>query len=108
MQHTAHPGADTTCRTGNGRQLFGREFALLHSDRMRPHGVVNLSNLAQCHTVGSKKMYIYRIPYPNLQTDYFWILITPTATDRRSRSGSFKRAFSAAAFVLNGFDNGVN
>ena len=33
---------------------------------------------------------------------------TPTPTCRRSRSGSFKRAFSAAAFVLNGFDSGVS
>ena len=39
---------------------------------------------------------------------YFLIRITPTATDRRSRSESFRRAFSACAFVLNGFDNGVN
>ena len=28
-------------------------------------------------------------------TDYFSIRITPTATSRRSRSGSFNRAFSA-------------
>jgi hypothetical protein len=40
--------------------------------------------------------------------DYFFIRITPNATVRLSRSGSFKRAFSAAAFVLKGFDNGVN
>jgi len=44
-------------------------------------------------------------PSPN---DYFSILITPTPIAPRSRSGSFKRAFSAATFVLNGFDNGVN
>jgi len=42
------------------------------------------------------------------RSDYFSVRITPTATDRRSRSGSFRRAFSADAFVLNGFDNGVN
>jgi hypothetical protein len=39
---------------------------------------------------------------------YFLIRITPTATFRCSCSGSFKRAFSAAAFVLNGFDSGVS
>ncbi len=41
-------------------------------------------------------------------TDYFLIRITPTATDLRSRSGIFKRAFTASALVLNGLDNGVN
>jgi hypothetical protein len=42
------------------------------------------------------------------QIDQSLTRITPTATPRRSRSGSFKRAFSASAFVLNGFDNGVS
>jgi hypothetical protein len=41
-------------------------------------------------------------------TVYFSIRITPTPIVPRSRSGYFSRAFSAAAFVLNGFDNGVN
>src|SRR5579859_658882 len=44
----------------------------------------------------------------NPATVYLFKRITPTATDRRSRSGSFKRAFSAAAFDLNGFESGVN
>ena len=54
MQHTALPGADTTCGTGNGRQLFGREFALLHSGRMRQHAVANLYNFAHRRIVGNK------------------------------------------------------
>jgi hypothetical protein len=37
-----------------------------------------------------------------------FVRITPTPTDRCSLSGNFKRAFSAAAFVLKGFDIGVN
>jgi len=32
----------------------------------------------------------------------------PTPISRRSRSGYFDRALSAATFVLNGLDNGVN
>jgi hypothetical protein len=40
--------------------------------------------------------------------DHFLIRTTPTPTVPRFRSGSFKRWFSAAAFVLNGFDSGVN
>src|SRR5580704_1335830 len=44
----------------------------------------------------------------SIESDYLLLRITPTATPRRSRSGSFNRAFSAAAFVLNGFDKGVN
>jgi hypothetical protein len=34
--------------------------------------------------------------------------ITPSPIVLRSRSGYFKRAFSASCFVLNGFDRGVN
>ena len=53
------------------------------------------------------------LPLRASHPDYFSIRITPTATDRRSRSGSFKRAHSACSPVLNGFeplygfDNGV-
>jgi len=36
--------------------------------------------------------------------DYDFFRTTPTPIFPRSRSGYFKRAFSAAAFVLNGFD----
>jgi hypothetical protein len=32
MQHATLPGSDATCRAGNGGQLLGREFSLLHSD----------------------------------------------------------------------------
>src|ERR1700686_1790781 len=39
---------------------------------------------------------------------YFVSRITPIPTFLRSRSVYFSRAFSAASFVLNGFDNGVN
>jgi hypothetical protein len=39
---------------------------------------------------------------------YFFIRITPTPIVLRSHSEYFKRAFSAAAFVLNGLDSGVN
>jgi len=41
-------------------------------------------------------------------TDYFSTLITPTPIVPRSRCGSFKRAFSACALVLNGLESGVN
>jgi hypothetical protein len=40
--------------------------------------------------------------------DHLLIRITPTPIVPRSRSGSFKRAHSASAFVLNGFESGVN
>jgi hypothetical protein len=40
--------------------------------------------------------------------NYLFNRITPTPIVPRSRSGSFKRAFSACAFVLNGLGNGVN
>ncbi len=42
MQHTALPGRNTTSRTRDGGYLFGREFALLHFERMQLHSVANL------------------------------------------------------------------
>jgi hypothetical protein len=48
MQHTSLPDRDTTGRTRHGGYLFGREFALLHFDRLRLHGFANLYNFAQC------------------------------------------------------------
>jgi hypothetical protein len=42
MQYTGLPSRDTTCRTWDGRYLLGREFALLHSDRMPLHSTANL------------------------------------------------------------------
>jgi len=45
MQHTTLSAGDTTCRTGNGGYLFGREFALFHSGRMRHHASVRRSLL---------------------------------------------------------------
>jgi hypothetical protein len=44
----------------------------------------------------------------NPLTVYFFNRITPTPTERRSRSGSFKRAWTAAAQVLKGLDDGLN
>jgi hypothetical protein len=58
----------------------------------------HFANNAPTRTISSEK------PHRN----YLFSRITPTATDLRSRSGSFRRASSAAAFVLNGFDRGVN
>jgi len=46
MQHTTLFGSDATGRTGDGGYLFGREFALLHFDRLRLHAVANLYNFA--------------------------------------------------------------
>jgi hypothetical protein len=46
MQHTSLPGRDPTCRTGDGGYLFGREFALLHSQRMCLHLAANLYRFA--------------------------------------------------------------
>lgn len=48
MQHTTLPDSDTADRAGDGGYLFGREFALLHSDRMRSHPVANLFNFEHC------------------------------------------------------------
>jgi len=42
MQHAAFLGRDTTRRTRDGEHLFGREFAFLHSDRMRLSPAANL------------------------------------------------------------------
>ncbi len=46
MQHTTLFASDATGRTGDGGYLFGREFALLHFDRLRLHAVANLYNFA--------------------------------------------------------------
>jgi hypothetical protein len=35
MQHASLPDRDTTGRTRHGGYLFGREFVLLHFDRLR-------------------------------------------------------------------------
>jgi len=43
---------------------------------------------------------------PNLR--YCFVRITPTPIVLRSRSGYFRRAFSACCFVLKAFDSGVN
>jgi len=48
MQHTALPGRDTTSRTGDGGDLFGREFALLHQERMQQNAVANLYKSGHC------------------------------------------------------------
>jgi len=39
--------------------------------------------------------------------DYDFLRMTPIPILLRSRSGNFRRAFSACALVLNGFDNGM-
>ena len=48
MQLTTLPGGGTTRRTGDGAYLFGREFSLLHVDRMQLHAVANLYNFGHC------------------------------------------------------------
>jgi hypothetical protein len=48
MQHTILPGSGPTCRTGDRGYLFGREFALLHSQRMHIHPVASLYIFAHC------------------------------------------------------------
>jgi hypothetical protein len=48
MQHTTLPDSDATGRTGDGGCLFGREFALFHSDRLRQHAATNLCKFAHC------------------------------------------------------------
>jgi hypothetical protein len=48
MQLTTLPGGGTTRRTGDGGYLFGREFPLLHVDRMQLHASANLYNFGQC------------------------------------------------------------
>ena len=45
MQLTTLSGGGTTRRTGDGGYLFGREFPLLHLDRMQLHASANLYNL---------------------------------------------------------------
>jgi hypothetical protein len=45
---------------------------------------------------------------PERQPSQELFRITPIPMALRSRSGYFKRAFSARSFVLNGFDSGVN
>jgi hypothetical protein len=52
MQHTALPGTDTTSRTGDGGYLFGREFALLHWERMQQNSVANLYKSGQLPGLG--------------------------------------------------------
>ncbi len=47
MQFTALPGGGTTRGTRDRGCLFGPEFALLHSRRMRLQPVANLSNSGQ-------------------------------------------------------------
>jgi hypothetical protein len=47
MQLTALPGRGTTRGTRDQGYLFGREFALLHSRRMRLQPVANLFNSGQ-------------------------------------------------------------
>src|SRR5712692_4802956 len=44
MQHTNLPDSDTTCRTGDGGYLFGREFFPFHSESMRQHRPAKLPN----------------------------------------------------------------
>jgi hypothetical protein len=48
MQFTTLPSRGATCRAGDGRHLFQRELALLHSKKMLFQAVTNLSNFAQC------------------------------------------------------------
>jgi hypothetical protein len=48
MQLTTLPDGGTTRRTGDGGYLFGREFPLLHVDRMQLHASTNLCNFGQC------------------------------------------------------------
>ena len=47
MQHTRHPDSDAAGRTGDGGYLLEREFALLHSHRIRLWPVANLFNFGQ-------------------------------------------------------------
>jgi hypothetical protein len=42
MQHTTLSDRDTTGRTRQGGDLFGRESVLFHFDRLRLHAVGNL------------------------------------------------------------------
>jgi hypothetical protein len=44
MQIATLPGGGTTRRTGDGGYFFGREFSLLHVDRMQLQAVANLYN----------------------------------------------------------------
>jgi len=44
MQHTTLSGSDTTGRTGDGGDLFGREFVLFHPDRLQLPTARNLYN----------------------------------------------------------------
>lgn len=44
MQHTTLPDGGATCRTGDGGYLFGREFFLFHTERMRQHRAAKLPN----------------------------------------------------------------
>jgi hypothetical protein len=74
-----------------------KKLPLLHSTKLHWRLALQLLDTLQNLAAGQDCL-----------ADYFLVRITPTATDRRSRSGSFNRAFSAASFVLNGFDNGVN
>jgi hypothetical protein len=48
MQHTTLPGSDATCRTGDGGYLFGREFALFHSERIGQHRSAKLLRFEHC------------------------------------------------------------
>jgi hypothetical protein len=52
MQDTTLSGSDTTARTGDGGDLFGREFVLFHSDRLQLHKVRNLYNSGHLRGLG--------------------------------------------------------
>ena len=59
MQYAALAGRRATCRTRDGRYLFGREFALLHLNRMRSRSVTNL------FTFGHRVALVAKTPIPN-------------------------------------------
>ena len=55
MQLTALPGSGTTCGTRDRGNLFGREFAVLHSERIRLCPVANLFKSVQSGLAGRRE-----------------------------------------------------
>jgi hypothetical protein len=78
MQHTALPGRNTTSRTRNGGYLFGREFALLHSERMQLHAVANLYKSGHCLALGGLTPIPDLSDYPAYEDRRFmWCIVSP-------------------------------